>query len=332
MTLNNPPAPAQETNKNDGTNFLFYDIEMPLLSILADMELTGMTVDPDVLRKLGKRFAEKQDTLEKDIYKLAGHEFNIASPKQLAVVLFNELGLKRVKKGSTDVEVLEELTDTHPIIAKILEHRQCVKLRGTYIEVLPELIHPQTGRIHSSFNQVVTATGRLSSSHPNLQNIPVRTAEGREIRSAFVPGKGFDLLLSCDYSQIELRVLAHFSGDASLCEAFQNNEDIHTRVASEVFGIRLEEVDSGKRRIAKTVNFGVIYGQPAPCASSAEGSHETDAGLCRLTSRSPPGNHWANAARMVIQWGCRAAVFSCPRTFGSARIGVMIEAFLLSVG
>ena len=170
---------------------------------------------------------------------------------------------KTKPERSTDIEVLEELAGDHPLPAKVAEHRQLAKLRGTYIEALPELIHPHTGRIHSSFNQVVTATGRLSSSNPNLQNIPVRTVEGREIRSAFVPGKGFDLLLSCDYSQIELRVLAHFSGDDRLCEAFRNNEDIHTRVASEVFGVDVDKVDSEMRRIAKTVNFGVIYGQSA---------------------------------------------------------------------
>jgi DNA polymerase-1 len=271
--------PLQETNQNYGSHFLFYEIELPLLSVLAEMEFTGMTVDPDVLRKLGKRYAEKQEILEKEIYALAGHEFNIASPKQLATVLFDELHLKRVKKQSTDVEVLEELAKDHPIAAKVSEHRQWAKLRGTYIEALPELIHPQTGRIHSSFNQVGTATGRLSSSHPNLQNIPVRTAEGREIRSAFIPGKGFDLLLSCDYSQIELRVLAHFSGDASLCAAFQNNEDIHVRVASEVFGIKPEEVDSAQRRIAKTVNFGVIYGQSAFGLSKQLGIDQKEAQL-----------------------------------------------------
>jgi DNA polymerase-1 len=263
MKSNDTHTSVQETDRNYGTNFLLYEIELPLLSVLAEMEFVGITVDSEVLKTLSKRFAEKQENLEKEIYKLAGHSFNIASPKQLAVVLFNELGLKRVKKESTDVEVLEELLNVHPIIEKILEYRQCVKLRGTYIDALPKLIHPHTGRIHSSFNQVVTATGRLSSSNPNLQNIPVRTAEGREIRSAFVPGKGFDLLLSCDYSQIELRVLAHFSGDASLCEAFQKNEDIHMRVASEVFGINPEEVDADQRRAAKAVNFGVIYGQSA---------------------------------------------------------------------
>ena len=164
---------------------------------------------------------------------------------------------------STDIEVLEELAAIHPLPAKVAEYRQLAKLRGTYTDVLPEMIHPHTGRIHSSFNQVGTATGRLSSSHPNLQNIPVRTVDGREIRTAFVPGKGFDLLLSCDYSQIELRVLAHFSGDDRLCEAFHNNEDIHTRVASEVFDVTLAKVNADMRRIAKTVNFGVIYGQSA---------------------------------------------------------------------
>ena len=170
---------------------------------------------------------------------------------------------KRKLHQSTDIEVLEELAAVHPLPAKVAAFRQVAKLRGTYIDALPEMIHPHSKRIHSSFNQVATATGRLSSSHPNLQNIPVRTADGREIRTAFVPGKGFDLLLSCDYSQIELRVLAHFSGDDRLCEAFHNNEDIHTQVASEVFGVPLAEVDSDKRRMAKTVNFGVIYGQSA---------------------------------------------------------------------
>ena len=262
---------------NSSIDHLFHEIELPLLSILAEMEFIGVTVDLDVLSTLGKRFAEKQEILEKKIYELAGHPFNIASPKQLATVLFDELGLRRVKKQSTDVSVLEELKNDHPIPAKVIQYRQWAKLRGTYIEALPELIHPQTGRIHSSFNQVVTATGRLSSSNPNLQNIPTRTADGREIRSAFIPGKGYDLLLSCDYSQIELRVLAHFSGDASLCEAFRNNEDIHIRVASEVFGVKPEEVDADQRRAAKAVNFGVIYGQSAFGLSKALGIDQKEA-------------------------------------------------------
>jgi DNA polymerase-1 len=199
----------------------------------------------------------------------------------LATVLFTELGLrhgKKTKSGqSTDIEVLEELADAHPIAAKVVEHRQLAKLRGTYIDALPELIHPATQRVHSSFNQVGTATGRLSSSHPNLQNIPVRTPEGREIRSAFVPGQGFDFLLSCDYSQIELRVLAHFSDDEKLCEAFRNNEDIHTRVASEVFGVLPEDVDSDMRRKAKAVNFGIVYGQSAFGLSKQLGIEQKEA-------------------------------------------------------
>ncbi|MDR0610891.1 MAG: DNA polymerase I [Planctomycetaceae bacterium] len=246
---------------------LFYDIEIPLVEVLAEMEFAGITVDTEMLKKLSNRFTQRQQKLETEIFELAGHEFNVASPKQLATVLFDELGLKSVRKTktgqSTDIEVLEELSLVHPLPAKVAEHRQLAKLKGTYVDALPELIHPVTGRIHSSFNQVVTSTGRLSSSHPNLQNIPVRTAEGREIRSTFKPGQGFDLLLSCDYSQIELRVLAHFSGDEKLCEAFRNNEDIHTRVAGEVFGVDIADVDSDMRRIAKTVNFGVIYGQSA---------------------------------------------------------------------
>ncbi|MDR3197779.1 MAG: DNA polymerase I [Planctomycetaceae bacterium] len=246
---------------------LFYEIEIPLVAVLSEMEIAGVTVDTKMLKELSNRFTQKQKKIEAEIYKLAGHEFNIASPKQLSTVLFDELGLKSVRKTktgqSTDIEVLDELSLVHPLPEKVAEHRQLAKLKGTYVDALPELIHPVTGRIHSSFNQVVTATGRLSSSHPNLQNIPVRTAEGKEIRTTFKPGQGFDLLLSCDYSQIELRILAHFSGDERLCEAFRNNEDIHTRVAGEIFGVAVEDVDSDMRRIAKTVNFGVIYGQSA---------------------------------------------------------------------
>ncbi|MGL4593910.1 MAG: DNA polymerase I [Thermoguttaceae bacterium] len=246
-------------------NDLFCKIEMPLVDLLREMEVTGMSVDVEILHRLSKQFGDALMKLESEIHELAGHSFNIASPKQLSVVLFDELGLKKGKKTSTgqstDIEVLEELSELHPLPKKVIEYRQLSKLKGTYIDALPELIHPKTGRIHSSFNQVATATGRLSSSNPNLQNIPVRSEHGQAIRSAFKPGKGFDLLLSCDYSQIELRVLAHFSCDHRLCESFQNNEDIHTRVASEVFGVIAEDVTSEMRRVAKAVNFGVIYGQ-----------------------------------------------------------------------
>ena len=190
---------------------------------------------------------------------------NIASPKQLQQVLFGELKLRVVKKTatgpSTDAEVLEELAADHPLPAKIVEFRQYAKLKGTYVDALPEMIYPRTGRVHASFNQVVAATGRLSSSDPNLQNIPVRTEEGREIRSAFIPGQDDWLLLAADYSQIELRVLAHFSQDEALCEAFARDEDIHARVASQVYHVPLDAVTPEMRRQAKAVNFGVIYGQ-----------------------------------------------------------------------
>ncbi|MDR3183451.1 MAG: DNA polymerase I [Planctomycetaceae bacterium] len=246
---------------------LYYHIELPLAGILADMEFTGICVDSDILKKLGIRFAEKETAIEEEIYALAGHPFNTDSPKQTAAVLFDELALPIMKKSktgpSTDSEVLEELAILHPLPAKMLEYRQLAKLKGTYIDALPKLIHPLTGRIHCSFNQAATATGRLSSSSPNLQNIPVRMPEGKEIRSAFVPDKGYDYLLSCDYSQIELRVLAHFSGDERLGEAFRNGEDVHTRVAAEVFNVAAENVDKSMRRTAKAVNFGVIYGQTA---------------------------------------------------------------------
>ena len=196
---------------------------------------------------------------------MAGHEFNIDSPIQLRKVLFEEQMLPPRRKtrtgASTDQDVLEELALIHPLPAKIIEHRQLSKLKGTYLDTLPLLIHPETGRIHCSFNQVVAATGRLSSSDPNLQNIPIRTPEGRKIRRAFVPGEPGWKLICADYSQIELRVLAHFSGDTALTAAFAQGIDIHTAVAAEVYGVPLEAVDSSQRRVAKAVNFGVIYGQ-----------------------------------------------------------------------
>jgi DNA polymerase I len=245
---------------------LLCDLELPLIDVLVELEYNGIKVDVARLGELSRRYGEKMQTLEAEIHQMAGRPINIASPKQLQELLFNELKLPVVKKtaktgASTDAEVLEELALLHPLPAKILEYRQYAKLKSTYVDALPEMICPETGRVHASFNQVVTATGRLSSSDPNLQNIPVRTQEGREIRSAFVPdGEGW-LLLAADYSQIELRVLAHFSGDARLCEAFARDEDIHARVASQVNGVPLDEVTAEMRRAAKAVNFGVVYGQ-----------------------------------------------------------------------
>lgn len=240
-------------------------VEVPLIEVLADMEFTGVRVDPARLAELSQRYGERLAVLEQEIEELAGHPLNIASPKQLAQVLFQELRLPVVKKTktgpSTDAGVLEELAELHPLPAKIVQYRQYAKLKNTYVDALPAMIHPQTGRVHASFNQVVAATGRLSSSDPNLQNIPIRTAEGREIRSAFVAGPPGWKLLAADYSQIELRVLAHYSQDPALCAAFANDEDIHAMVASQVFDVGLKEVTSAMRRSAKAVNFGVIYGQ-----------------------------------------------------------------------
>jgi DNA polymerase-1 len=240
-------------------------VEVPLIEVLADLEFTGVRVNPERLAELSARYGERLVRLEQEIEELAGHPLNIASPKQLAQVLFQELRLPVVKKTktgpSTDADVLEELAEQHALPKKIIEYRQYSKLKNTYVDALPTMIHPQTGRVHTSFNQVVAATGRLSSNDPNLQNIPIRTEEGREIRSAFVAGPPGWKLLAADYSQIELRVLAHFSEDAALCEAFAREEDIHTLVASQVFGVPLDEVTSAQRRSAKAVNFGVIYGQ-----------------------------------------------------------------------
>jgi DNA polymerase-1 len=249
-----------------GLEKLFHDVEMPLIEVLTELEFNGIRVDTERLAQLSKEYGQRIDAVEQEIYQLAGHELNIASPKQLAVVLFEELGLPVIKKtktgASTDASVLEELArGGTELPAKIIEFRQFSKLKSTYVDALPELVHPETGRVHASFNQVVAATGRLSSSDPNLQNIPVRTAEGREIRSAFLPGPDGWQLLAADYSQIELRVLAHYCGDATLCEAFARDEDIHARVAAEVFDVPLDEVNSDQRRSAKAVNFGVIYGQ-----------------------------------------------------------------------
>ncbi len=252
-----------------GLDELFVEVELPLIDVLAELEFNGIKVDTDRLAELSARFAARIDTLAVEIEELAGHPFNIASNKQLQQVLFSELGLPVLKKTaktgpSTDAEVLEQLAASgHPMPAKILEYRQYAKLKGTYVDALPEMVHRETGRVHASFHQVVAATGRLSSSDPNLQNIPVRTEEGREIRSAFVPGEPGWLLLAADYSQVELRVLAHFSGDEALCEAFARDEDIHARVAAEVNGVALDAVTPEMRRQAKAVNFGVIYGQSA---------------------------------------------------------------------
>jgi DNA polymerase-1 len=242
---------------------LFRDVEMPLMEVLADMERAGVKLDAGLLKSLSQRLEKEIAVIEKTVYELAGTAFNINSPKQLADILFVKLRLtplKRTKTGfSTNVDVLEELAHAHPLPAEILRYRTLAKLKSTYVDALPLMIHPRTGRLHTSLNQTVTATGRLSSSEPNLQNIPIRTDVGREIRRAFIAEPGASLL-SADYSQIELRVLAHLSGDAALIRTFREDEDVHTRTASEIFGLLPDEITPEMRRKAKAVNFGIIYG------------------------------------------------------------------------
>jgi len=243
---------------------LFYELEAPLASILANMEKLGIKVEEAELLRQGEEIKQKLDELVSSIYELAGMEFNIGSPKQLGEVLFEKLGLppkKKTKTGySTDAEVLEELAPYHPIIPNILEYRQLAKLQSTYIEGLTKEIRQQTGKIHTYYRQTIAATGRLSSQFPNLQNIPIRLEEGRKIRKAFIPSQPNWVILAADYSQIELRVLAHISKDEKLIEAFKNNMDIHTKTAMDVFGVTEAEVDSNMRRSAKAVNFGIVYG------------------------------------------------------------------------
>ena len=239
-------------------------IELPLVEVLAAMEQNGVYVNRAHLAEKTEEVAGRLQTIEAAIYEMAGHDFNLNSPKQLGVVLFEELGLpvrKKTKTGySTNAEVLESLRLEHPIIEQILAYRLWSKLKSTYLDGIAGLIRTDTGRVHTNFNQTVTATGRLSSSDPNLQNIPVRTEEGRMIRALFEPGEGYDYLLSADYSQIELRLLAHMSGDENFIDAFKRGQDIHARTAAEVFGIPLEEVTPDLRRHAKAVNFGIVYG------------------------------------------------------------------------
>jgi DNA polymerase-1 len=236
---------------------------MPLVEVLADMEWSGVRIDPVFLGGLSKELETKLAALEKEIHQMAGGPFNIGSPKQLGEVLFERLKLARGKKTktgwSTDVEVLTKLAEEQPVAARLLDYRSLAKLKSTYTDALPKLIHPQTGRLHTSFNQALTATGRLSSSEPNLQNIPIRTEEGGRIREAFIPAEG-NVLLSADYSQIELRILALLAAEDVLREAFERGEDIHRRTASEIFGVFPEMVTSEMRRQAKTINFGIIYG------------------------------------------------------------------------
>lgn len=253
-------------DKLEATNSidLYQNIELPLLEVLAAMEIVGINVDQAGIEEMSENLAIKIENLLKEIYALAGTEFNVNSTKQLGEILFERLQLtamKKTKRGySTDAEVLEKLVDEHPIVSRLLEYRTLSKLKSTYLDGLAVLINGKSGRIHTSFNQMITATGRLSSSEPNLQNIPVRTEAGKRIRELFIPGDGYQYLMSADYSQIELRVLAHMSGDKNFVEAFTHGQDIHTRTASEVFGVPMDEVSGELRSRAKAVNFGIVYG------------------------------------------------------------------------
>lgn len=250
-----------------GMDGLFRDLEMPLLQVLAEMEETGMRLETEPLARLSAELGGALAGLESSIHEMAGGAFNLNSPPQLARVLFEKLGLsptRKIKTGwSTDYDALLELSRVHPLPAKLLEYRSLSKLKNTYVDALPRLINPRTGRIHTTFRQTGTATGRLSSSDPNLQNIPVRTEIGRRIRQAFVPGRPGMVLLSADYSQIDLRILAHLSGDRELVEAFAHGEDIHARTAAALFGVEPTAVTPEMRRQAKTVNFGIVYGMSA---------------------------------------------------------------------
>jgi len=259
-------APALEAQIQEQKLEAVYEkIDLPLAPVIAEMERTGIRVDPKELEKMSRSMEKEVRRLEKEIWKLAGSEFNVNSPTQLAEILFDKLNLQpnarrgKAKARSTAADVLEELSAQHPLPAKIIEYREIAKLKSTYVDALPKLIHPETGRLHTSFSQTGTATGRLSSSDPNLQNIPIRTELGREIRAAFVAEKG-KILLSADYSQIELRIMAHFSKDPVLVEAFRNGEDIHARTAQEVFGVGPMAQNAEHRRAAKAINFGIIYG------------------------------------------------------------------------
>jgi DNA polymerase-1 len=250
--------------KKEKLEKIFYDIEMPLVEVLACMERFGVKLDIGLLEQLSDRAEKEIAQLEKDIYKLAGEEFNIGSPKQLQEILFTKLNLtsgKRNKTGlSTAAGVLEQLVGEHAIIEKILSYRELTKLQSTYLHALPALVNVRTGRVHTSYNQTVAATGRLSSTDPNLQNIPVRgTGIGSEIRKAFIAEKGYKLL-SVDYSQMELRIVAHLAQDKNMMEVFQNKEDIHTNTAAAIFDVLPGEVTDDMRRDAKTINFGVLYG------------------------------------------------------------------------
>lgn len=270
----------EEELAKTGMESLFYDIELPLTEVLAHMEMCGIKIDRNILEMLSKEMAGEMERICRRIYTIAEEEFNINSPRQLSRILFDKIGLKPIRKTktgySTDESVLTELAASHELPAEILNYRQIAKLKSTYVDALLSMVNPETGRIHTSFSQTVTATGRLSSSKPNLQNIPIRSEMGQRVREAFVAEEGW-ILLAADYSQIELRILAHMSGDELLIESFRRGEDIHTRTASEVFNVPSERVTPEIRRRAKAINFGIVYGMSPYGLSSDIGISQEEA-------------------------------------------------------
>jgi DNA polymerase-1 len=281
--------------RNLGVDYLFHEIELPLAGVLADMESEGVAIDVPYLKEMQEELGAQMAALESEVEQVAGQKFNLGAPQQLAKVLFEDLRLpvgRRTKTGySTDADTLESLREKHPIVGLILEHRQLSKLKSTYVDALPQLVDPLTGRVHTSFGQASTATGRLSSSNPNLMNIPIRTELGQRIRRAFKASRPGHVMVSVDYSQIELRIAAHLSGDPNLMEAFKKGQDIHTATAAAVFKIPIESVDPNQRRLAKVANFGSIYGQ-------GEYGLSQQLGIPGDVAREFLGQYWSTYARL----------------------------------
>jgi DNA polymerase-1 len=320
--------------REEGLWNLYAELERPLIAVLAGMECAGIKVDVPLLNRLSAEFGERLSAIENEIYQLAGRPFNIGSGPQLRQILFDELKLRSLQKtpggeASTSQEVLEELAAKHPLPRLLIQHRQLAKLKSTYLDALPALVHPGDGRIHASFNQGVAATGRLSSSDPNLQNIPVRTEDGRQIRQAFIPDDAGWSLLTADYSQIELRILAHYSGDPALGRAFAEDHDIHSVVAAKIFNVPESDVDSSMRRVAKTVNFGVIYGlspfglasrlgiSQANASAFIEAYFQEYAGVDAFISRTLEGARAAGRVETIL--GRRRPINGIKRTTGHNR-------------
>ncbi len=307
---------------------LFLDVEMPLVHVLADMENTGVAIDAAYLAQLSSEISARLRDLEKQIYSLAGVVFNVNSPRQLGDVLFGRLGLsaqgaRRTSSGalSTAADVLDDLRDQHPIVPLILEHRELSKLQGTYVDVLPTLVNPETGRIHTEFNQTGAVTGRLSSSNPNLQNIPIKTEMGRRVRKAFVPRKGWRLI-SADYSQVELRILAHLADDPTLKAAFARDEDIHAATASVIYGVPMSEVTAMQRNNAKRINFGIAYGMGAHALAQNTGMslNEAQDFINRYFSRFPRVKQWLDhTRRLAAEQGYVETVMGRRRYFPALR-------------